>query len=90
MLYQVGDRVLITTDTTRSSDWNLEGGMEQYLGTVMTIRVVEGSHYRMEEDRTEWDGGWYWDDNMIDGLYEEEFDPTLAVSEEELIEILKG
>lgn len=72
MKYRTGDRVRIVSDRTKNMNSN--GGMDKYLGTVMTIKeahetVVFGIsyHYRMVEDKCEW----FWNDTMIAGLASE-------------------
>lgn len=72
MKYRTGDRVRIVSDRTKNMNSN--GGMDKYLGTVMTIKeahktVVFGIsyHYRMVEDKCEW----FWNDEMIAGLASE-------------------
>jgi hypothetical protein len=73
MKYKVGDKVRITTDKSKSNQWNSSGRMDKWLGKVMTIRYVGWDSYRMEEDSKEFAaGGWYWHDEMIDGLATEE------------------
>lgn len=72
-LYHEGDRVRIVSAKGSGRHWNPEGGMDHWLGSVMTIRkVVEGCKYKMVEDRNEWGGdGWVWHDFMIVGLAED-------------------
>ena len=72
MKYKKGDRVRIVSH--RIKNMNSNGGMDKYLGTVMTIKeahktVVFGIsyHYRMVEDKCEW----FWNDGMIAGLASE-------------------
>jgi hypothetical protein len=73
MKYKVGDKVRITTDKSKSNNWNSSGRMDKWLGKVMTIRHVGCNSYRMEEDRGEPIAcGWYWYDEMIDGLATED------------------
>ena len=70
--YKVGDKVRITTDKSRSDCWNDIGEMDKWLGEVMTIRCVGLDTYSMEEDRMEHFGdGWFWYEEMIDGLADE-------------------
>lgn len=61
MTYKVGDKVIIKDE--RTFGMNTDGDMDEYLGTVMTIRSKSYAAYSMEED----DGEWYWTDNMIEG-----------------------
>ena len=69
MRYTIGDRVRITTDKSKSRGWNPDGKMDKWLGKVMTIRDIQGRHYRMKEDRKEFFGdGWFWSEDMIGGL----------------------
>lgn len=71
MRYKVGDRVRITTDKSKSDKWNKRGEMDKWLGKVMTIRDVVAGCYSMEEDYNEYWGGWFWHEEMIDGLADE-------------------
>ena len=67
--YTVGDRVRIVTHRTRRM--NIFGDMDKWLGKTMTIRRILPLGYFMVEDREENCGdGWYWDDEMFDGLAE--------------------
>lgn len=71
MRYKVGDRVRITTDKSKSIKWNKWGEMDKWLGKVMTIRDITAGCYSMEEDYNEYLGGWFWYEDMIDGLADE-------------------
>lgn len=71
MKYKVGDRVRITTDKSKSDEWNSDGKMDKWLGKVMTIKYVGWNYYEMEEDYDENEGGWFWFEEMIDGLADE-------------------
>ena len=68
-MYKVGDRVLIVPQWPVGAGQNPDGLMDHWLGRVMTIREVciGGSrpYYRMEEDKSERFGGWFWYPNMI-------------------------
>lgn len=70
--YKVGDKVRIVSKRT-AKRWNPR--MNKWLGRVMTIRkdeadIATGEHfgYKMEEDKSEYFGGWFWWDDMIAGL----------------------
>ena len=76
MEYNVGDKVRITTDKSKSIFWNGDGDMDKWLGKVMTIRselhVFGKVIYKMEEDKDEHSYlGWNWHEEMIDGLAED-------------------
>ena len=74
--YKVGDRVRIVG--YRTVHMNHSGGMDKWLGKVMTIRSVDRflPEYWMEEDYGENLGfGWCWGDDMISGLAEPEREP---------------
>lgn len=77
MRYKVGDKVRIASKKV-GNRWNDCGDMDKWLGKVMTIREIErNGDYRMYEDTGERYGdSWYWDDNMIAGLAEEEIHIT--------------
>lgn len=64
MKYRVGDRVRIVSE--RTDDMNSSGGMDKYLGTVMTIKGTFSCDdcYVMDEDGTKW----VWSEDMIAGL----------------------
>jgi hypothetical protein len=70
MKYKVGDKVRIVKnwDKVNKSYVNPSGQMDHWLGKVMTIKRLDGNHYKMVEDITEHCGGWYWFDDMIEGL----------------------
>lgn len=84
MKYKLGDKVRITTDKSKSTEWNYEGMMDKWLGKVMTIRechVFEDcTTYRMKEDIAERCGGWNWHEEMIDGLAEESTKPKHSIT----------
>lgn len=61
-LYEKGDRVLIVSK--RTIEFNSEGKMDKYLGTVMTIDDTNGIGYRMKEDHRKW----RWFPEMIVGI----------------------
>lgn len=70
MMYKVGDRVRIVSETTEEMNWVSE--MDVYLGRVMTIKsitsgLIFGDRYIMAEDK----GRWFWSDSMIAGLASE-------------------
>ena len=72
MKYKIGDRVRITTDKSKSIKWNPKGKMDKWLGKVMTIRDIDAGCYSMKEDYGEHGGiGWFWYEDMIDGLADE-------------------
>lgn len=70
MMYKVGDRVRIVSETTEEMNW--AGKTDAYLGKVMTIKsitsgLIFGDRYIMAEDK----GKWFWGDGMIAGLASE-------------------
>lgn len=76
MAYKVGDKVRIVG--YRTVHMNHSGGMDKWLGKVMTIRSVDRflPGYWMEEDYGENIGcGWAWEDDMISGLAEPAREP---------------
>lgn len=69
MNHKVGDKVRISEATRTHSYRNLDGKMDKYIGTIMTIRAVDGDCYKMVEDSDEClCNGWSW--------YEETVKPT--------------
>ena len=72
--YKVGDKVRIVDH--RTDHMNNFGGMDKWLGKVMTIRDLSSPGYWMREDYGENYGyGWLWDDDMISGLAEPRREP---------------
>lgn len=68
MIYKNGDKVVIESKKT-SSNWNDVGGMDCWLGEIMTIKEVKEyfGNYKMFEDEEARNGtGWCWYDDMID------------------------
>lgn len=59
-----GDKVRIVRE--RVVGMNYMGEMDKWLGKVMTVRERAGNVIRMVEDRHEWAGGWFWDEDMIE------------------------
>lgn len=72
MLYKTGDKVRIVKSYS-GPNWNKR--MNKHLGTVMTIRRIDGDNYKMREDIHEFSNnslpGWDWKSKMIEGLVEE-------------------
>lgn len=74
MKYKVGDRVKIIDKWKpyERCKQNNCGLMDRWLGTVMTIKKIDGEYYIMEEDagtRTDgWNDHWYWNEHCIAGL----------------------
>ena len=69
MKYKVGDKVRIVSKWGKGCCQSPNGGMDKWLGKVMTVRDVGITLYRMVEDTedNEW-GGWVWTENCIAGL----------------------
>ena len=63
----VGDKVRIISKEENNPEQNWNPAMEQYLGTVMTVKKIDGSCCRMEEDG----GEWWWNDYRIAEVIEE-------------------
>lgn len=78
MKYKVGDKVRIVSKWGDGCHQNPDGGMDKWLGKVMTIRKVEhniyGERYRMVEDKHEvcFDCGWTWYPAAIAGYAEQQ------------------
>lgn len=77
MKYKVGDRVRIVKKWNKDTCESSAGGMDKWLGKVMTIREFVGGFatmevYRMVEDCHEHAGdGFLWNDACIEGLANE-------------------
>ena len=69
MKYKVGDKVRIVSEWGKCCCQSQNGGMDKWLGKVMTVKYVGITSYRMVEDieDNEW-GGWFWTENCIAGL----------------------
>lgn len=69
MKYKVGDRVRIVKKWNEDTCESIFGGMDKWLGKVMTIRSVNSYYYHMVEDKGECIGdGWVWNEHCIEGL----------------------
>lgn len=69
-----GDRVRIVTKWPPAGQQNQSGGMDHWLGKVMTVRCVYDRYAKMREDIGEWHGdGWSWFDNMIEKIEDDEY-----------------
>ena len=64
MKYKAGDKVRIVNKHV----YGMNEAMYKYLGTVMTIKEAYLDQYKMEEDNCHW----YWYEDMIEGLVEED------------------
>lgn len=79
-----GDRVRIVDEwvsaPSHTPRWNISGGMDRYLGNVMTVDYVydhpDESYYDMREDH----GAWTWFREMIDSVYIPDATPLDDVS----------
>lgn len=69
MKYKVGDKVRIVSKWGKGCCQSPNGGMDKWLGKVMTVKCAGITLYRMVEDTedNEW-GGWVWTENCIAGL----------------------
>ena len=66
MKYKVGDKVRIVSKWREGCYPHPQGGMDKWLGKVMTIKEVSNRFYKMEEDG----GHWFWWELSIEGLAE--------------------
>lgn len=64
MKYKVGDKVRIVSKWTEGCNPNPEGGMDKWLGKVMTIHSIELDCYKMKEDISEHVNGWFWNEKQ--------------------------
>lgn len=62
--YKVGDRVKIIDKWRGDMGQNMDGAMDEYLSTTMTINGIREDSYKMLEDN----GYWCWYEEMIEGL----------------------
>ena len=84
MKYKQGDRVRIKSlewynknkdiagDIRYKSGPRFSSNMKKYCGQTMTIRYVYSDAYRMEEDCPAYESEYFWTDEMIEGLVEDE------------------
>lgn len=67
MKFKVGDKVRISEATRTHTYRNYDGEMDKYIGTIMTIRAVDGYGYKMVEDSDEClCNGWSWCEEMVE------------------------
>ena len=77
-----GDRVRIVKKWPVGGKQNPRGGMDHWLGKVMTVRYVYDRSVKMMEDIGEWQGnGWVWFENMIEKIEDDEYQ---AAAEEDI------
>ena len=62
--YKVGDRVKIINKWRGDMGQNMDGAMDEFLGTTMTISEIREDGYEMLEDN----GHWYWYEDMVEDL----------------------
>ena len=69
MKYKVGDKVRIVSKWGKGCCQSPTGGMDKWLGKVMTVKCAGITLYSMVEDTedNEW-GGWAWTENCIAGV----------------------
>ena len=83
MKYKVGDKVRVISSLKageKYGDKKFTKCMEKYRGEVVTISKVYCNRYCIKEDYE----GWYWTDEMLDGLVDDE------LTAEEATRILGG
>ena len=64
MRFKVSDKVIVKSFFKRPNHWNISGGMDKWMGKIVTIRKYRKrvrNPYSIEEDKEEYRGdGWYW------------------------------
>ena len=78
MKYKVGDKVRVISILKageKYGDKKFTKCMEKYRGEVVTISKVYCNRYCIKEDYE----GWYWTDEMFEGLAEDEFTAEEAI-----------
>jgi hypothetical protein len=68
-MYKVGDKVKIREGLVVGEAYGnllFDDDMEQHCLSVATITFIDGEDYILDID----DGGWYWSDEMLEGLAE--------------------
>ena len=89
MKYNIGDVVQIVSRWNSHTAENNEGLMDHWLGKAMTIRDIEDSCYKMEEDKNEWDGeGWYWNEACIAKLLMEKHQKLTEMDQQDFLSML--
>lgn len=71
---EVGDKFKVVSEKPDSEDWNSDGDMDEWLGKIMTARIVGAypdewlpTEYKASEDIEEFKGdGWHWNNEFID------------------------
>lgn len=63
MKFNIGDKVVVAR---RGRNWNSDGEMDHWLGQVMTVKDAYCDTYTMEEDQSEREGGWMWDEDDLE------------------------
>lgn len=79
MKYKVGDRVII--EQHRTEYMSGSGGMDKYLGKIMTIQIVRARGYIMAEDL----GKWYWEEEFIDHIATKYLGKTASSTEQTIL-----
>lgn len=78
MKYKVGDKVKVRSDLKINRDYGSQAfvrEMSQYIGKVVTIKETYSNKYNIEEDG----GEWFWTDEMLEGLAEDELTAEEAI-----------
>ena len=91
-----GDRVRIVDSWVPGCRQNVQGKMDKWLGSVMTVSEIRGDFVWMEEDRGEFstalttgrDGRWNWHPAAIAKIVTPEEEPE--VPDEEVDRLLSG
>ena len=69
MNYKVGDKVKVRKDLVVDKDYggyDFVSSMEKFKGEIVTIESVDGNHYHIEEDESEFKYGWV--DEMLEPI----------------------
>jgi len=75
MKYKTGDQARVRKNARNYTFFNQEGGMDEYLGKIVTIKRVRSYYYVIEEDI----GRWNWHEEMLEDIkgyaYHDRLDP---------------
>ena len=69
MRYKVGDKVKVRKDLVADKDYggyDFVSSMEKFKGEIVTIESVDGNHYNIEEDESEFKYDWV--DEMLEPI----------------------
>jgi len=86
MKYNIGDKVRIRNNLITGEKYDegctFMGSMEKFRGEIVTIALISGTTYKIEEDENY--GYWYWSEDMIEYKVEEKVTECKVEDEKEI------